>query len=485
MGTETTVDYRLPVTKVRLQATVTETVDTIVTEKAPDGTLRQATARTAERSFTLVTVADPEPCLQVKVESGLMRDYAFEVGLTDDGRLTSTSIETTGHLGQVLTAGATLAGTALALATGNVPLAALLGAAGANAAVEGPLGGGDEDVEEEPEDESELPSPEQQVWQAYVAAFPEQANRQTELTEEQQTLVGALDTARRRLRLAVPDPAKMKTEREAVATLARLKADNERELDRANQLFAAWRAGTLKETKVVYDELVDLASLPTWYAGALTFGTDAEGKRVETFFETALGVAAVVSENGTATSAPDTVTTPPTVKTDRFYYRKPRRVQIAHAVGTAQKSALTSSERVLVMDRAAELVDVPIRKSLSGKRSTGVSMSELGAITKITYGGTASADAGLQALAGVPAAFGGALDTVSKARTTLDGLRNAPQERELDSLKRAVALEEERLKLAGQSATAADYAELARLKQDAEIAELRSKLRQLGGEAAG
>lgn len=479
MGTETTVEYRLPVTKVRLQATVTETVDTIVVEKAPDGTTRPAKSRTAERTFTLVTVADPTPCLQVKVESGLMRDYAFEVGLTDDGRLTSTSIETTGHLGQVLTAGATLAGTALALATGNVPLAALLGAAGANAAVEEPLGEGDDVPAEEEPAEDELPSPEQQVWQAYAAAFPEQATRQTELTEEQQTLVGALDAARRRLRLAVPDAAKMKTERDAVATLARLKADNERELDRANQLFAAWRAGTLTETKLVYDELVDLASLPTWYAGVLTFGTDAEGKRVETFFENALGVAAVVSENGTP--APNSTPTTPTFKTDRFYYRTPRRVQIGHAVGTAQKSALTSSERVLVMDRAAELVDVPIRKSWSGKRSTGITMSELGAITKITYGGTASADAGLQALAGVPAAFGGALETVSKARTTLDGLRNAPQERELDNLKRAVELEEQRLKLAGQSATATDYAELARLKQEAEIADLRAKLRQQGG----
>ncbi|MFC6155973.1 hypothetical protein [Kribbella jiaozuonensis] len=471
MGTETTVEYRLPVTKVRLQATVTETVDTIVTEKAPDGTTRQAKSRTAERSFTLVTVADPTPCLQVKVESGLMRDYAFEVGLTDDGRLTSTSIETTGHLGQVLTAGATIAGTALALATGNVPLAALLGAAGANAAVEEPLGDGGDDVpaDEEPADEEPL-SPEQQVWQAYLAAFPEQATRQTELTEEQQTLVGALDAARRRLRLAVPDPAKMKTEREAVATLARLKADNERELDRANQLFAAWRSGTLTETKIVYDELVDLASLPTWYAGVLTFGTDAEGKRVETFFENALGVAALVTENGTATPT----STTPTFKTDRFYYRTPRRVQIGHAVGTAQKSALISSERVLVMDRAGELVDVPVRKSLSGKRSTGITTSELGAITKINYGGTASADAGLQALAGVPAAFGGAYETVSKALT-------APQQRELDNLKRAVEVEEQRLKLAGQSATATDYAELARLKQEAEIAELRAKLRQQGG----
>ena len=53
--------------------------------------------------------------------------------------------------------------------------------------------------------------------------------------------------------------------REVAETLAQLRTDNERELDRANQLFGAWRASTLETTKELYDELVDVASLPRWY----------------------------------------------------------------------------------------------------------------------------------------------------------------------------------------------------------------------------
>lgn len=192
MGTETTVDYRLPVTKVRLLVTVTETVDKIVVEPGPDSTVRNAIARSIERSLTLVTVADSEPRLHVKVESGLMRDYAFDIGLTDDGRLTSTSVDTTGHLGQVLTASVALAGTALALSTGNVPLAALLAV---------PKVVGEQPLEEYAAEEraaevdAEPLSPEQQVWQAYRTAFPQQAARLAKLTEEHDALLGALDDA--------------------------------------------------------------------------------------------------------------------------------------------------------------------------------------------------------------------------------------------------------------------------------------------------
>ncbi|MFI7068395.1 hypothetical protein ACIBL3_45930 [Kribbella sp. NPDC050124] len=60
-----------------------------------------------------------------------------------------------------------------------------------------------------------------------------------------------------------------------------------------------------------------------------------------------------------------------------------------------------------------------------------------------------------------------------------DGLRDAPQERELADLKRAIELEEQRLKLAGQTATADDYTNLLRLKQEKEIAELTAPLAKL------
>ncbi|GAA1579554.1 hypothetical protein GCM10009789_36630 [Kribbella sancticallisti] len=456
MGIETTIEYRLPLTKVRLQATVTETVDEIVQPRT--------LTRTAERTFTLVTMADPGRRRELTVKGGLINDYAFEMAMTEDGRLTSASIESTGHLGQVLTATATLAGAAVALATGNVPLAAMLVTADGG---DQPLGATESVAEEL--------TAQQQVWRAYRAAHPSEADRLKDLTAEHNELVNALDTARQRLRRAVGDALKMSREHQAVSTLEGLISDNERELDRANQRFAAWRAGTLKVTNFVHDELVDVVSLPRLADGALQFVDTDEGKLVQTFFNNALGIVATDEDPPSTNATPD----PANTVTDRLHLLKPRRVTLIHVEGNGESPTRVSTERVLVMDRACEVMSIPVRKSWSGRRQTGVTLSESGALTKLTYGGTASADAVAQSLAGLPAAFGGALESVATSRAKLDGLRDAPQERELAALKRAVDLEEQRLRQAGQTATTTDYAELQRLKQQKEIAELRAELAKL------
>ena len=80
------------------------------------------------------------------------------------------------------------------------------------------------------------------------------------------------------------------------------------------------------------------------------------------------------------------------------------------------------------------------------------------------------------ALAKVPEQVTGGVEAASKSYTAAATLFDAQQDRELAVLKRQVELAQKRLEQKGLEATAEDYAEAARLEQQAAMAEARKKI---------
>lgn len=392
MGRETAIDYCLPVTKVRLRATVTQTRDGVLT--------RSETARTAERSFTTSTVADTGRPQRLVLKRGWIQDYNVEVSLTDDGRLTSAGVETVGNLGRLLTATASVAGAVTALATGQVPLAVMVALGVASTEDDVPLG----------RDPGPALTDEQRVWAAYAKAFPQSAERYTALVREQVTLIESLDAARIEARQAAGKAVELSGALQKVATFAELRAANQQEIDLASHHFVTWRAGTISVTSTQYDVLAGVADLPRLVGGQLEFVNSEEGQEVEKYFENAMGGLARLG-------ADPAVPTAGTAADDDVRLLRPRAVDLVHVEASKSGLEVLRHDQVMVMDAACEDIRLPVRKSWSGKRTLGITLSHLGALARISFGGTASAVTTAEALAATSNTLGERPVDAEKATT--------------------------------------------------------------------
>jgi len=461
----TTVSYYLPATRAWLRANLDRTHDEV---------LNSDHDMVSGASLGLVTVADLDRPRMLTVESGAWRDYAFSVSLAEDGRLVGADVESTGQLGTVLAGAATVGVGALALATGTFPLVAALGA---GALAGGRPGGGPKVAELPPPATSAGPA--DSVALAYRAAHPEPATRLADLTRERRSTLARVDELRAAYLAAAGDDKTRYGARAAYEAARRVLADVETELDAAKTHFAAWRATTISTNRAVRDVVVPLEALPTVDGTSLTFVAGADGQRVREFFDK-VGQVLARPTTGTAAAPPsaqraDEVTA--LQVTAAFHVLRPRLMELVEASGHEPSAvALGQVHRQLVVDRGCDELTVTVRRSWNARRRTEVTLGALGALTGVTFNGSASAVAGVataqQALQGV----GGSLASAVTTRASIDHLASAGQDAELARLKNLVAIGEQRVLAAGQAATVADYAHLARLRQQIEETQLQRKL---------
>ena len=393
MSSITKIDYFLPITRVHLTALVSTVTDTILRRSEPGITTSYA--------FSLVTVADPDRPRTLKVESGLLQDYSFDLKMTEDGRLTSTDVESTGRATLVLATGAAAVAAGAALVAGQLPLAAAL-AAGAVKAGEQALS-----LDEEDDQTAAPPGVDTEVWGAYKQAQPGPAQRTTRLLALCAATESDLDDARDQLREAAGNAERRHELRKQVATLRELLGDLKADLGDLQRTFTAWRAGTMLESPATYDELLPLDLLPLWEDGALTF-PDGD-QRAKEFWENTGKIMAAVG-------TPSAHTTPSgRLPAAEVCILRPRQAVLAHVGKTGGQPALSCVDRVLIMDHTCPELILPIRRSRSGKRQTAASLSDLGALTGISYGGTSPAAADASTLAALAAGLSTSLNGDKKS----------------------------------------------------------------------
>lgn len=450
MGT-LSLKYALPVSALRVDGTVTVTTDAVTgtTERAPEATVTLET-RAAARDKTL------------NIQTGWFRNTAVGLELTDDGRLVSSGIESTGQLGKVVLgvvgAGVAIAGVALSpVGLAGVAAAAAVGGATTAEAMEVPT--------------APPPAPDPAIVQYRVKhAALDDLRKQYEATVEQAARrIGALGN---RI-VAEDDPRKRWALIAELRQLESVKPSLDAELDRLVAHFRAWRAAQVTSRVETVQRGFDLdelraAQVTVSDAGTVTLGAQA-APAVRWAWET-LGVAVTIDPPGTSTDVP-------AQKDNQVVVRVPRAVTLRvwekDADGIAR---LREEKRHLVMDAACVHEAVSFRKSLWAKRAVNLKFSDLGAMTSYTHAADSGAAAAADTLGALPATVGSSLEQAVKINTQLEALRTGAATREAERLKQQVERKQKEIELAGLKATEQDAAELERLKQQAEMAEKRKTI---------
>jgi hypothetical protein len=385
MSSTTVIEYFLPISRAHLSGSVTYVTDSTIGQNSQEASFPASVSH----AFSVVTIADPERPRTLSVDSGIWQDYSFELGLTEDGRLTTADVDNTGRAGAVLVTGVTAVAAGAALLAGHLPLAAALAATAVK-------------VGEQPLGQAPPVATVGPVWAAFEQAHPEIARRTARLLKQQAAVESALDEARDQLRLNISDAVARDEHSQQVAALEMLLTGLDTDLDGLAKQFTAWRASTLTQSAQAFDELVPLDALPRWADGALQF--PAGDQRASNFWHSVDRILATVGE------PPAHTTSPAVAAADEFRMLRPRPVTLAHMAKVGDREVATRFDRILVMDHACNELFVQIRKSRNARRSTAVRLSALGALTGISYSGKSSAAGDTAALAALPADLSHSLD---------------------------------------------------------------------------
>lgn len=466
MGDTVRIEYRLPVSCVRVTGSVTYTRDEVLHPNSEE--------RTASAAVELSVIGD-QRVLWVEVERGLLVDTDVSLTLTDDGRLVSSSFETTGEAGKVLLATVGVGALAAGLATGVSPLA--IGAIAA-ATVDGARARGETVTDEAITDEPpKAPAIEDPVLKAYYDKYPD-------LLTLTQGYAGTTTLLHSKIASTAEQLAKTADEQERAALARALRTYEQllpvlrRELDRLDSLFHAWRATTLKTRTEEYEFLVPLDSLrgATVAGGEVVFA-DTTPREVRTVWNL-LDVLVTVEGH-------QPVEEIPRVDDDEnvVLVRMPRRVQIsvyrrdADARRQGVDRVICESQKpYLVMDAACEHERLHFHKSWFGKRKQGLVFSSLGALVGYTAEHTSEAAGLADTAAALPGTLTGSLEQSKKILDGVAALRDQRLDSRLATLKKQVELKQQEITQSGLLATEGSYAELERLKQEAALLEQRKTI---------
>lgn len=462
MATKTEVGYFLPKSMVRLQATMRQLVD----ELEPARNTCEASEWVAE----LVAVADLARGRTVAVEGSWWFDYGMKLDLTEDGRLASAEVESTGQVGSVVASAAGLAVGVASAAIFRFPVLPVR--------LTETKGAGAEDSDFAPADDpSRQPDA---AGERYALDHPGEARRFKALQVEYRTAVAAVAEARIEYREAREDDRVDAWSH--YRRLVRMADDVASELDRARVLFDAWRRSKQTQTEFVTAAFVPVAALPLLTEsvdGVLDFGwgQDAMAQAVRRFFDAVGWVLARCDGRDWALSEPNGSLEGQRPADSRLHVLRPRPVAFAAVrKGPSGQLRMVEFRRELITDRYCQELEVPLRKSWFAKRRTVVELASSGALTGLELGGASSANAVAGMASTVAANSVAALEAASKVRKALGELGAADREEELSRLKREVAIGEQQLVAAGQAATASDFARLEWLRQQVAIAEAKAKL---------
>jgi hypothetical protein len=453
------LEYRLPVSCVRFKGDVTYTTDQLGTDPQPK--------KSAKAAATLEVMAADEPQLSLDVQPVRLCDTKVSVAVTDDLRLTTAGFSSTGQGGPIVLGIASVLATVAGVAIDrSLP------------ALSAP--GGMTFLAEEIDLEALTKGAVDPVWQKYM---DEQGEQATLLEACRKTVAG--------VEKAIAAEASGLGNGSDVDRLSRLRvlekmlAIANAELDRLNRRFDTWRAGKISTRVEQHEYVLSLDELGNGCSvdgGAIKFlGDKSEQDQQETIWNT-LGIAVHIDP-----------TDPPHTKKVRqrrnqVIIRIPRRVQATvyervdedvngKVVG---KARLVESRPYLIMDQHCATQTIRLHSSLFGKKADDMTFSALGGMA--TYSTeTTSAAAGLaETLGKLPETVGSGLEQSTKLLDQVSSLRGRALKEQIANLQAQIDLKKAEIEKAGLWATESGAAELARLKQELEFAEIQYKLANPG-----
>jgi len=446
--------YALPESRVRVRSTITTTSDAVLggTKRVPQSTVALEVGASSARKT-------------LEASTGVLRNTGVSVKLTDEGLLQSSSLESSGEAGKILVG---VVGAATTAAGALISPASLLGSLSRLA-----LADMSTVLREE-----EIPAgqtPEQLEAAAFAKSNPEAADFRSRLkflvsqvNEEMLEVSGRLltegDESDRRWEL-----------QNRFLYLQRLLNVLQARLDSLNELFKAWRATTIETRTEECERLISIGEILAAEA-KISEGEDLCfcGKEPSQLIRSAwedLGVA-VTLEPAEATRASE-----PSSKRDQILVRVPRRVILnIYGKGKDGKPVLKQSTPHLIMDAACEVQTVKLRRSVWAKRSVSVGFSDLGALNSYAYQSDSAAAAIASTAGELPGTITDSLEKSLKIRQTLGSLDSNDVQQQLTKVKAEAELKQQELTKAGLAATAADFAALEKLKQQAAMIEQRKTI---------
>jgi hypothetical protein len=420
MSNPTTISYRLPRAELVVSGTVRRTRDTIL--GGPP--LAQQPAALVSHIFALRHVAGPGS-YDVTLPRGWLRAFKGSFSYTPDRRLTAASAESTGQVGTILTAAATITGAVVAAGVALDDQSA------------------DDPVKKRYGDENQQV---QNRHEQIVQLLDRVGQAELEVTDR-----------------ALTDPADTPMLAARWDLLQRVRQSLESELSVLGAHFDAWHAGLTETVDEVFEFAVPLTALET-SVGPLGSACSQESPKVpenlgELWTRYGVGVTAAWATGRGSQNVPVEPSS------SQIATRVPDLVTLSVIEHRHGEAVVTASERHLVVDDYSQVKCFTLDKSRFGRRSLALTFDDQGMLTGVAVEGSASLADAASAAGQLPGAFSSGVSSLNTAVSGLATARRAAQDAQLAQVKQQVDLEQQKITQAGLLATAADAARLQRLQQ--------------------
>lgn len=396
-------------------------------------------------------------------------DNEFSLNVTPDGRISGVTYKTTGIGGRVTEA----AGRVLAFVGG---LGARVGL-GAATTVDRALDGAKENrnLDRKAQEDRGL-TPEEKA----AAAWALQNETLTDLRGKYRAALSGLATGIYEARAAAAAADTAATQLAAMARarrLERLLDDARREIATVDDLYRAWRRGTIvtREAEVVH--VLAVEEIPARAAGTVPQPGGFTGN-LDQVWRT-LGVTVQIEPADGYTNPghfsgpvhlPPLGTGAEEERTVRWRVPRPVRLSIWRREPASGLPILERSVPHLLLDQRCTIRGLALTGAAFGSRSATVAFDSNGVPTSIARTDESGVGAFADALAGLPAAISGGLETADKVQASVGTLLDAGAERRAAAAKRAFEQAQTDLNARGLAATAEDFARAKRLEQQVTIA---------------
>ena len=438
MARTTTISYRLPRAVLVISGATRRTHDSVVNG---DKLLADMPAKLVSHVIEVRHGAEPGTARTVTVRGGWLFQYTASFTTTEDGRLTKASSEATGAGSDLVSAGATLAGVALAVRRASVTEGA--------------------------------PDPHEVAYgekhRAEQAERKELGLQRTRARQKQQALMTQM----------IDDPSVADVVGPQLWAIRDVQGALDERIQALDAVYEAWKTTCVTTLDEQFEVVVELGGLPTSLEG----------------LEQSLGApASETQESGPPKSLNDlwrrfgftvvaswerrddsTDKTPPT-NDQKLVARIAEPVTLQVVEFLQETTVVTSRCTALVADKHSAVAEYELRRTLFGRRSLDVSFSTNGYLTGVAVEGTSALGEAAKALAGAPAGIASGVDSYTKVQTGVASARRAGLDARLAQAKAEVALRQQEVTAAGLDVTSADAARLEQLKQVQAILDAQSAI---------
>lgn len=454
---QTVVKYRLPVSCLDMTGTYSESVDSVLERTVAD---RLGVAE-------LKVVGDPRRLRTLRLEPGFGRDAKASFKLTPDLRLTSADTTVTGVGGKIVSG---IVGAATSIGAILLQFGALAADAGSPSA---PTAEGDD----------------LKIEAAYVEAKGELAASRTAVKAASAKLV----TAHRIATTSYPDAGTPAKQKQALSVIARIEAAQvaiKADVEKAETLFQAWRSTTIKKSSQSISYTITVDEL-RWAdpllddKNRLAFPPDSPNEPPSAKVRAArekvqqawnhLGCLVLI-DGDPAEPNPSAGGSVPQRDDDMLAYRFPRSVTLRFYKRVGDDAVLQNTRAALVVDGLCPTETIEVSSGFFSENKSAITFSEDGIPTGFDFGRGSEAAGFATAVGGIPSSVASGLETGKKITDQIYGIRSAGLSAELARVKSSVELKQQQILLDGLNATPDAYAELERLKVEAETYEKHETL---------